>query len=1147
MFECPSELRSLVQRVRSSLTADLRSPEFKGWPGRIGGNCYVASEAVYHMMGPRERKRWSPANMKHRGISHWFLLREDGAICDPTGDKMPGRLEYDKAKRLGFLTTGPSARARELIDRARRNPSMSSEEEVDTATYEKARPAGPFPPSKAPPGGLKAYDWIVINTSAGKDSQAMTDYIVELADQAGVRDRLVMVHADLGRVEWQGTKELAEEHARAYGLRFVVERRTQNDLLEQIEARGMFPDSKNRYCTSDQKTKPVSRLFTRLAGETREALKKAGRPDRPVKIISALGIRGQESLSRLRKYAPEQFVVDKSTTGKGTKKQVWRWLPIFWWSADEVWARIEAAGTRYHAAYDLGMSRLSCAFCVFASNRDLLIAAENNPELFQEYLRVEAKIGHSFKNKMSLAQVSEKLKDMHSKGQRASASAPRAPRALPIAHADPVSEAQNMAPGEQLGLFDFLESPRRNPAHEPVEIATPEAWTPEARRFMEAIGKEALMRRTARQNPILMAGNPEPIYRVEQRRSMMDPEDAGQRLRYAREEKRARRGRGMAALTTSLGEEWTRHGRLVVSEVRSRLRVAYELFKKTHTNRYGQVHMHQGFILGEYGKAFTQLDRIERALEGVSEIDAIAAMNHELNVSLDFIADHAWSRQFGDAHVAHGQLDSLIRRWRSESWGKNPRDRMAEIERRAIMEPDDPHARARLAAERRRADLTPSLTDAHVMGADERSRVEADILAIADGVSRAAEHFDQHKLPRPIGYRPDEVQSAYNSVASVLYRLPRRIEEFWDEGALKSPRYVRSSASTGVMLAASELESLGKLMNNASFGAGAARLHQLSEWILQGEEGSKNPGSALTRSKPSAPMALALELGAPRFPALDFGAGKGRDLRELRKLGKADGYDPETMPKKPKRSGYAYAQMIYVLNVIRSKEGRKKALKEFKSYLRSGASWMVAVRGSAHVDRESKRRKWKREGDGWRGSGKAFQKGFTPRELQACLVDAGFGSSFQVYEKGGSVVAVHSPKARNCCPINPSRNPKKPHPDARPISELPASVRNSEAFKQAVKFTEQRYGAPTHYIPVKLPPGASKVQAPVGEMGRFNYLAADRPGEVPTQWYHDPGDRGEGERRSKPQMFAWDPVHNCPQIAFPPGSEMSFTPRGIVG
>ena len=61
---------------------------------------------------------------------------------------------------------------------------------------------------------LRDYDWIVINSSACKDSQAMLDYVVELADTHDVpRGRLIVAHVDLGRVEWPGTRELAEERA----------------------------------------------------------------------------------------------------------------------------------------------------------------------------------------------------------------------------------------------------------------------------------------------------------------------------------------------------------------------------------------------------------------------------------------------------------------------------------------------------------------------------------------------------------------------------------------------------------------------------------------------------------------------------------------------------------------------------------------------------------------------------------------------------------------------------------------------------------------------------------------------------------------------------------------------------------------------
>src|SRR5262249_32823092 len=123
-----------------------------------------------------------------------------------------------------------------------------------------SRPASPFlHPQPFPRGALmlpdlKAYHFLVLNSSAGKDSQAMLDYVVELADRAGVpRSRLLVAHADLGRVEWPGTRELAEEQARHYGLAFVAVARPQGDLLDHIPQRGMFPSPSARYCTANHK------------------------------------------------------------------------------------------------------------------------------------------------------------------------------------------------------------------------------------------------------------------------------------------------------------------------------------------------------------------------------------------------------------------------------------------------------------------------------------------------------------------------------------------------------------------------------------------------------------------------------------------------------------------------------------------------------------------------------------------------------------------------------------------------------------------------------------------------------------------------------------------------------------------------------
>lgn len=247
---------------------------------------------------------------------------------------------------------------------------------------------------------LTQYDFVVVNSSAGKDSQAMLDYMIELADAQGVRNRLVVVHADLGRMEWEGTKDLAERQAAHYGVRFEVVRRTQNDLLEQVEARGMWPSNKQRYCTSDHKRGPVSTLFTKLTTEFRNGYAVARR----CRILNCMGMRAQESPARAKLETMKRD--DRNSNGK---RIVDVWLPIHGWTADQVWTRIRQSGVEHHRAYDLGMPRLSCVFCIFSPKSALMLAGKHNPELLEKYVQVEQKINHTFRKDLSLASVQAEL------------------------------------------------------------------------------------------------------------------------------------------------------------------------------------------------------------------------------------------------------------------------------------------------------------------------------------------------------------------------------------------------------------------------------------------------------------------------------------------------------------------------------------------------------------------------------------------------------------------------------------------------------------------------------------------------------------------------------------------------------------------
>src|SRR5262249_44126218 len=141
----------------------------------------------------------------------------------------------------------------------------------------------------------------------GKDSQAMIDLLVERADAEHVpRSRLVVAHADLGRVEWPGTRELAERQARHYALEFIAVSRLQGDPLQHIEQRGMFPSPTARYCTAQHKRGQIDKVLTLLTGRSRAA--GVRRP----RILSCMGMRAQESPARARRAA---FAYDERARG----------------------------------------------------------------------------------------------------------------------------------------------------------------------------------------------------------------------------------------------------------------------------------------------------------------------------------------------------------------------------------------------------------------------------------------------------------------------------------------------------------------------------------------------------------------------------------------------------------------------------------------------------------------------------------------------------------------------------------------------------------------------------------------------------------------------------------------------------------------
>lgn len=212
----------------------------------------------------------------------------------------------------------------------------------------------------------------VCNHSAGKDSQAMMIKLRAIVPA----DQLVVIHAELPEVEWDGSLEHIEETCSGYPVHVV---RAGKTLLGMVEARGMFPSPKYRQCTSDLKRGPITKKIRELSKATGRTI-----------IVNCIGLRAEESPGRRKQTA---FKLDEGNSKAG--REWYTWLPVHGMREWEVFAAIDAAGEKPHWVYEAGMTRKSCCFCIMASAADLKTAARLVPDLYRRYVHLERKTGQT--------------------------------------------------------------------------------------------------------------------------------------------------------------------------------------------------------------------------------------------------------------------------------------------------------------------------------------------------------------------------------------------------------------------------------------------------------------------------------------------------------------------------------------------------------------------------------------------------------------------------------------------------------------------------------------------------------------------------------------------------------------------------------
>jgi len=214
----------------------------------------------------------------------------------------------------------------------------------------------------------------VLNHSGGKDSQTMTILVRNL-----VPDRQILViHAVLEGVVWEGDIEQIEATTEELPLILAHPVKT---FFQMVERRQRWPSPQQRQCTSDLKRGPIEREIRRYLKQHHEY---------HGLVVNCMGMRAEESPGRAKL---ETLKLNKRNSKAG--REWYDWLPIHKMTTAGVFETIRAAGQTPHWVYAAGMTRLSCCFCIMASQSDLRCAAGLKRDLYRRYVETEKRIGYT--------------------------------------------------------------------------------------------------------------------------------------------------------------------------------------------------------------------------------------------------------------------------------------------------------------------------------------------------------------------------------------------------------------------------------------------------------------------------------------------------------------------------------------------------------------------------------------------------------------------------------------------------------------------------------------------------------------------------------------------------------------------------------
>lgn len=255
---------------------------------------------------------------------------------------------------------------------------------------------------------------VAVGVSGGKDSCAIAIAMHNYLNGIHYTGPRILIHSDLGRVEWKESLPTCQRLAKHIGWELVVVRRKAGDMMDRWLKR--WENNVNRYielecvklilpwstpsmrfCTAELKRDVICReLVTRFPGKV---------------IFSVSGIRREESENRKKSHYRNPQI---KMTNKKWNTIGWDWHPLLDWTLEDVLKYLDDNNFPLHEAYTkYGTSRVSCAFCIMSKHDDLVAAStcEDNADIYREMVGLEIKSTFSFQSNTWLGDIAPHLID----------------------------------------------------------------------------------------------------------------------------------------------------------------------------------------------------------------------------------------------------------------------------------------------------------------------------------------------------------------------------------------------------------------------------------------------------------------------------------------------------------------------------------------------------------------------------------------------------------------------------------------------------------------------------------------------------------------------------------------------------------------